>query len=218
MEAERSLIPHPPSDLAGRFNTYQRLTVRQRKRWLEILLSFELENAYDVYDQTETPVMSVREEGTGFGSMLKRILLGPFRPFRAAVVDLATEQPLLTLHRPFRFLFHRLQVHTPEGELLGAIQRRWSWLRRTYVIEDAHGQEVATLFGPLLRPWTFEVRVNQHLRGCIRKRWTGLLKETFTDVDNFGVDLGTLETPQSRALTFAATILLDIVHFERTKN
>ena len=217
METRQSLRAARSTELARRFGSYQRLTVRQRKRWVEILLSFELKNSYDVYDETQTPVLRVRELGTGIGLLLKRIFLGPFRSFRAAVQDLSNEEPVLHLHRPFRFIFHRLEVTTPDGERLGAIQRRWSWLRRIYVIEDAQGQEVANLFGPILRPWTFEVRVGEQVRGTISKRWSGLLKETFTDADNFGVDLGTLGNPPLKALTFAATVLLDVVHFERSK-
>ena len=100
---------------------------------------------------------------------------------------------------------------------MGAIQRRWSWIRRIYVIEDAQGRVVADLFGPFLRPWTFEVRVNEQVQGTIAKRWSGLAKEMFTDADNFGVDLVRLPDPQLRALAFAATVLIDVVHFERAK-
>jgi uncharacterized protein YxjI len=217
MEAKRSLTVGPGPEVARRFDAYQRLTVRQRKRWFEILVSFEMKNSYDVYDQLQTPVLRVREGGSGFGSLMKRLFLGPFRPFRAAVVDVGTDEPVLHLHRPFRFIFHRLEVVNAAGEPLGAIQRRWSWLRRIYVIEDAQGQVIADLFGPILRPWTFEVRVDDALKGTIAKRWSGLLKEAFTDADNFGVDLGTLTDPQLKALTFAATVLIDVVHFERSK-
>jgi uncharacterized protein YxjI len=206
-----------PREIATRFAAYHRLSVRQRKRWWEILLSFEMRNAYDVYDQSQQPALHVQELGTGVGAFFKRIFLGPLRPFRAQVSDPATRQGVLALHRPFRFIFHRLEVTTAEGVKVGAIQRRWSWLRRIYVIEDAHGRVVADLFGPILRPWTFELRVDQQVQGIISKRWGGLLKEMFTDADNFGVDLARVPDPQLRALAFAATVLIDVVHFERAK-
>jgi uncharacterized protein YxjI len=217
MEGRLSLAVSGSKDLARRFGTYQKLTVRQRKRWLEILLSFEMKNAYDVYDRGELPVMRVQELGGGFVQLLKRLFLGPFRPFQAAVVDSGTTEPVLALQRPFRFIFHRLEVRTPEGELVGAIQRRWSWLRRIYDIEDEGGHVIAELFGPILRPWTFELRVNEQVRGMIQKRWSGLLKEAFTDADNFGVDLGGIDDARLKTLAFAATVLIDVVHFERSK-
>ena len=55
------------------------------------------------------------------------------------------------------------------------------------------------------------------MQGIITKRWSGLLKEMFTDADNFGVDLARVPDPQLRALAFAATVLIDVVHFERAK-
>jgi uncharacterized protein YxjI len=217
VEQERSLARPETRDLSARFGACRRLTVRQRKRWLEILLSFELKNSYDVYDENQMPVLRVREEGTGFLSLLKRLFLGPTRPFQATVVDLGTQAPVLSLRRPFRFIFHRLEVTTPEGQPVGAIQRRWSWLRRIYEIEDASGQVIADIFGPILRPWTFELRVGGEVRGAIRKRWSGFLKEAFTDADNFGVEVEQLGDPTLKALAFSATVLIDVVHFERKK-
>jgi uncharacterized protein YxjI len=218
MEPQSALVKSSPQALATRFAAYQKLTVRQRKKWMEILLSFEMKNSYDVYDDTGMPVLRVRELGQGFMSFLKRVFLGPIRPFDAQVSDLGTDDVVLELKRPFRFIFHRLEVRSPSGELLGAIQKKWSWVRRIYEIEDAQGQVIGTLFGPFWKPWTFEIRKGEQTLGAIRKRWSGLLTEAFTDADNFGVELGGLDDPNLKALAFAATVLIDVVHFERAKN
>jgi uncharacterized protein YxjI len=215
--AQSALTLAGSRELGARFLGYNRLSVRQRKRWWEILLSFEMKNTYDVFDQAQQPVLRVREEGAGFVSFLKRVFLGPMRPFQATVADPGTGQAVLTLDRPFRFIFHRLEVSAANGQRLGAIQRRWSWLRRIYVIENAEGRVVADLFGPILRPWTFELRVNEQVLGTIAKRWSGLMKEMFTDADNFGVDIARVPDAQLRVLAFAATVLIDVVHFERAK-
>lgn len=217
MDEPRALSRSTSRELDARFARVGRLTVRQRKKWLEILLSFEFRNAYEVYDETQRPVLKVAEQGSGFGAFFKRMFLGPLRPFTAAVIDPNMGQEVLSLRRPFRFIFHRLEVIGPDGAPLGAIQRRWSWLRRIYVIEDAGGQVVADLFGPILRPWTFEIRVGGEVRGLVQKRWSGLLKEAFTDADNFGVEVARIDDPRLKALAFAATVLIDVVHFERSK-
>lgn len=217
MEA-RSLQVGGSRELTGRFGTYQRLTVRQRKKWLEIIFSFEFRNKYDVFDRGQAPVLHVAEQGNGFVAFLKRVFLGPLRPFEVSVTDSASQAPVLQLKRPFRFIFHRLEVRTPEGELVGAIQRRWSWLRRIYVIEDAQGQVIADIFGPILKPWTFELRVGEKTQGTITKKWSGLFKEAFSDADNFGVDMGMIGDANLKVLAFAATVLIDVCHFERSKN
>ena len=208
-----------PREIATRFAGYHRLSVRQRKRWWEILLSFEMRNAYDVYDQSQQPALRVQELGTGVGAFFKRMFLGPLRPFRAAgerhrqPAGGAGAAPAVPLHLPPAGGDHRGAASAWAPSSAGG-----RWLRRIYVIEDAQGRVVADLFGPILRPWTFELRVDQQVQGIITKRWTGLLKEMFTDADNFGVDLARVPDPQLRALAFAATVLIDVVHFERAKS
>lgn len=207
----------PMTPLDERFAQFTRLTVRQQKRWLEILTSFEVKNTYDVFDEAGAPALRVREQGNGFLSLLKRIFLGPMRPFRVLVTDPSTGQALLDLQRHFRFIFHRLEVRTPDGALLGAIQKKWSWIRRIYHVESGAGQVIAELFGPLLRPWTFELRVGDRVLGMVQKRWSGIAKEMFTDADNFGVELSAVTDPRLKVLAFAAVVLIDVVHFEKAK-
>jgi uncharacterized protein YxjI len=207
------------SNAVAPFVNSQRLSVRQRKRWLEILFSWESKNHYLVFDQNEQPVFEVREQGKGFGNLMKRLFMGPMRWFTADVENLAQQRSLLSLKKPFRFIFHRLEVSTPEGTSLGAIQKRWTWFRRKYTVEDSSGQEVATLFGPFFRPWTFKIRMagSEEEVGLLQKKWSGLGKELFSDADNFWIQMENIQNPQLRALLFSATVLIDVVHFERAK-
>ncbi len=213
---DTALVKASPAVVAA-FARSHRLSVRQRKRWLEILTSFDARNTYAVYDEGGNPVLNVEEQGKGFGNFLKRVFLASYRPFTAHVEDLTHQRQVVTLRRPFRFYFHRLEVRDPDGNLLGAIQRRWTWIRRKYTIEGADGQEVATLFGPFWRPWTFKILLagdDKHEVGLIQKKWSGLAKEMFTQADNFWIELEKVTDPTLRALLFSATVLIDVVHFE----
>ncbi len=212
---ETSLVPAPSTTIAV-FSKSHRLSVRQRKRWLEILTSFDSPNTYVVYDEAGNPVFNVEEQGRGFAQFLKRVFLGSYRPYSSHVEDLTAQGHLLVLRRPFRFYFHRLEVTDAQGNRLGAIQRRWTWLRRKYTVEGPTGEEVATLFGPIFRPWTFEIRLpgSDAEVGVVQKKWSGLMKEMFTEADNFWVQFDNVTDPQLRALLFSATVLIDTVHFE----
>lgn len=191
--------------------------MRQRKRWLEILTSLDARNVYVVYDEAGNPVLNVQEQGSAFGSLVKRMFLAHFRPFTSHVEDLVGQGQLLSLRRPFRFFFHRLEVSDAQGNLIGSIQRRWTWFRRKYTVESADGHEIATLFGPFFRPWTFKILLagSDQEVGLVQKKWSGLLKEMFTEADNFWVAFEAVEDPRLRALLFSATVLIDVVHFER---
>jgi uncharacterized protein YxjI len=213
-----ALIPQPSAALAV-FAKTSRLSVRQRKRWLEILTSFDSRNTYVVYDERGNPVFNVQEQGHGIINFFKRVFLGAYRPFTAHVEDLSGEHGhMLTLQRPFRLIFHRLEVRDKQGKLLGAIQRRWTWIRRKYEVEGPTGEILCTLFGPIFRPWTFEIHMpgSDVEIGVVQKKWSGLLKEAFTEADNFWVELDRVEDPALKALLFSATVLIDAVHFERS--
>ena len=212
---DQNLATQSTSSLAP-FQRPQRLSVRQRKNWMEIITSFDARNKYVVYDESGNPVFNVEEQGSGFGSIMKRLFLRNMRPFTSHVDDLAGQGQLLVLKKPFRFIFHRLEIRDPSGNLLGAIQKRWTWFRRKYTVEGPNGQEIATLFGPIFRPWTFQIQLpgSDAEVGMIQKKWSGLLKEAFSDADNFWVDFAAISDPQLRAVLFAATVLIDIVHFE----
>lgn len=214
----QNLVPGPSASLAV-FGRPHRLTVRQRKSWMEILTSLDARNKYVVYDEAGTPVFNVEEQGSALGSLVKRLVLRNLRPFTSHVEDLEGQGQLLVLNKPFRFIFHRLEVHDAAGNLLGAIQRKWTWLRRKYIVEGPDGREVATLFGPFWRPWTFKILLpgSEQELGLIQKKWSGLLKEAFTDADNFWVDFAAISDPQLRAVLFSATALIDVVHFENRR-
>ena len=74
------------------------------------------------------------------------------------------------------------------------------------------------LFGPLVHPWTFEIRRDEDAFGRITKRWSGLGKEVFTDADNFGVEWPEDWPVAIKALLLGAVFLIDFVHFENTGN
>jgi uncharacterized protein YxjI len=163
-------------------------------------------------------VLNCEEQGGGFGNFLKRMFLGAYRPFTSHVEDISGGHgQVLHLKRPFRFIFHRLEVRDSAGTLIGAIERNWTWLRRKYTVTGPDGQTVAILFGPIFRPWTFEIQLPGHEAqvGLIQKKWSGLLKEAFTEADNFWVQYEAIDDPKLRALLFAATVLIDVVHFEK---
>ena len=54
--------------------------------------------------------------------------------------------------------------------------------------------------------------------GTITKKWSGLLKESFSDADNFGITYAPEWDVKLKALFLGAVFLIDFVHFENTGN
>lgn len=186
------------------------LVVSQHKEWGEILTGFETKNRYVISDRSGSRLYLAAEEA---GSMLLRWFLKALRPFTIAILT-ENGQVILRVVRPFRFYFHRAEVVDSQGRTLGVIERRFSVLRRIYSVLDSSGKEVFQLFGPLLHPWTFQIKKGGVEHGKITKKWSGLMKEGFTDADNFGVIFPAEWDIKLKALFLGAVFLIDFVHFE----
>jgi uncharacterized protein YxjI len=197
-----------------RLSSISGLVVRQQKEWGEILSGLETKNKYTISDVSGERLFLAAEEA---GSMLLRWFLKAFRPFTIAVFT-EDGQEVLRVVRPFRFYFHRAEVVGPQGQSLGVIERRFSILRRVYSVLDRAGVEVYQLFGPILHPWTFQIRKDGVECGKITKKWSGLMKEGITDADNFGVMFPADGDVESKALFLGAVFLIDFVHFENKGN
>ena len=193
-----------------RLSSISSLVVRQQKEWGEILTGFETKNRYAVSDMSGRRLYLAAAEA---GSMLLRWFLKALRPFTIAVLT-EDGQVVLRVVRPFRFYFHRAEVVDSQGQSLGVIERRFSVLRRIYSVLNSSGEEVFQLFGPILHPWTFQIRNDGVEYGKITKKWSGLLKESFTDADNFGVMFPAEWDVKLKALFLGAVFLIDYVHFE----
>ncbi len=193
-----------------RLSSITGLVVSQQKEWGEILTGFETKNRYVILDMSGSRLYLAAEEA---GSTLLRWFLKALRPFTIAVLT-ENGQVVLRVRRPFRFYFHRAEVVDSKGQTLGVIERRFSFLRRIYSVLDSSGVEVFQLFGPILHPWTFQIKNNGVEYGKITKKWSGLLKEGFTDADNFGVMFPAEWDTKLKALFLGAVFLIDFVHFE----
>jgi hypothetical protein len=124
------------------------------------------------------------------------------------------QETALLFRRPFRWFFSHLDVLDGPGAAIGSVTREFALLRRVYTVRDAAGRLRFTLFGPVLRPWTFQIMQDDREVGLIQKRWSGMLKEAFSDADNFGVTFPPDADPATKSLLLGAVFLIDFVHFE----
>ena len=186
------------------------LIVSQQKEWGEILSGFETKNKYVISDTSGNRIYYAAEEP---GSLLLRLFLKALRPFTIVVLT-ESNQVVIRVIRPFRFYFHRAEIIDPQGKSLGVIEKQFSLLGRKYSVFNSSGKEIFQLFGPFLHSWTFIIKNNNVEYGKITKKWSGLLKEGFTDADNFGVIFQKGWDVKVKALFLGAVFLIDFVHFE----
>ena len=199
-------------ELAGLVDS-QKLFISQRLERAEVWLGLETRNRYTI----NFNLFEATEMRTSIGAILSRLFMGNLRPFTMEILNREGINAL-SLERPFRFYFHKLEIFHASGELLGTVRRRFGILRRHYIIFDAFDREVFTLFGPILHPWTFKIYQNGMENGKITKKWSGLFKEVFSKADDFGVEFPNKADITQKALLMGAVFLIDFVHFEKPNN
>ena len=117
--------------------------------------------------------------------------------------------------KPFRFFFHEGRVGDFNGKYYGKIKRRWAFLKKKLSIENAEGNHLYEIESEVLHPWTLKVYKNGIEAGEIVKRWSGMLKETFTDADNFTIKFPAQASIEEKALLLSAVFMADLIYFER---
>ena len=196
--------------------TRERLLVKQVKEWGEILTGFETRNRFRIFDEDGQALAYAAEEGGGLGVMILRNVLGRCRACKIHIYT-PDGQQVGYGDKPFRFYFHRMEAYEGERKI-GAIQRRFSFLHRKFTVEDAQGKAVLDIVSPRFRIWTFKLFLDGEEVGRISKKWSGLLKEAFTDADNFGVEFNHPKLPMDvKKLLLVAVFLVDFVCFEKNK-
>lgn len=194
-------------------SAHKRILVRQAKEWGEILLGIETRNRYELFDEHNQRFGFAAEESGGAGRVFGRLFLGSSRKATIHVHD-ESGKLLMRAEKPFRWFFHRMEVHV-DGRMVGSVQRRWSWFHRRFTIENAAGEAVLEIDSPWLRIWTFTIKFGGREIGEIRKKWGGIGRELFTDADTFGIQYDALpDLEPLRPLLIAAVFLIDFTCFE----
>ena len=193
-----------------RLNGTERLFVKQKKEWGEILTGFETKNKYAVSDSSDQQVYWAAEES----SVLARLALKAWRPFTIHILT-PDGHPAIKTTRPFKFYFHEMDISDSQGTFLGKVKREFSILSKKFTIEDAQGIEIFKIFGPVFHPWTFKILKNDNEVGKILKKWSGMGKEIFTDADTFSIDFPAGIDAKQKAVLLGALFLIDLLHFEQ---
>jgi len=196
----------------------QRVFIKQRKEWTEVLVDWETRNQYVVTTEDGAGVARIAEKSGGLMDHAKRFFLRSHRAFEIGVFDLQGNA-LVVLERGFFWIFSDLEIHTPDRRRVGNVRRRWGVLYRRYDLLDSHGRIFAHVKGPRWRIWTFPVLGEEGRReATISKKWGGILKEAFADADTFGIDFqGPDWSEDERAVIFAAALSIDFDFFENNQ-
>ncbi|XP_076363257.1 phospholipid scramblase 1-like [Tachypleus tridentatus] len=202
------------------------LLVHQKVELLEAFTGFETANKYEVKNNMGQKLYFAAEDT----DCCTRNCCGPMRPFDMKILDNGGRE-VIHLYRPLRCdsccfpcCLQKLEV-TASGATLGYVTQEWSILVPKYKVENAAGECVLRIEGPICT-WSicgdveFKVLSSNGSSevGRITKQWTGLVKEAFTDTDNFGITFPIDLDVNIKAILLGACFLIDFMFFEKSGN
>lgn len=192
------------------------LIIRQRKELAE-LIGFETRNKYEINAPDGRVLGFAAEQQKGFLGAVMRQFLGHWRTFEILIFD-AQRRPFLVARHPFRFIFQRLEIlDADSGRPIGALQQRFSIIYKRFDVALPDGRVLMQVSSPFWRIWTFRFQgADGRERAVITKKWSGALKEIFTDADNFALEFTDPSLgDDERKLLLAAAIFIDLKYFEQ---
>lgn len=197
---------------------YNSLVVTQIVELPELLLNFETRNKYVITLADGSPFGFAAEQQKGIMGFLFRQAIGHWRTFDIYFFDNQRNLKLKASH-PFCFFFPRLDISDEQGKKLGSINGRFGIFTKKFDVEDASGKLLMKVSSPIWRIWTFPFTKNGNEVSKIEKKWSGLLKEAFTDADTFRIIYSSPDIDNTeRNLILAASILIDLRYFENKAN
>ncbi len=186
----------------------------QQRRELSELLGFETRNKYEIQIDGNVAGFAA-EQQKGVLGFLMRQMLGHWRTFDILIFS-SNKSVVARAHHPFRFFFQRLEVFSPEGACLGALQQRFSFLQKKFDLENPQGRVELEVRSPIWKPWTFPFKARGQERAVVRKQWGGLLREGFTDADRFELEfIDEALSYEERLVLVASALFIDLQYFER---
>ncbi|MFN7454974.1 MAG: phospholipid scramblase-related protein [Pseudobdellovibrionaceae bacterium] len=186
----------------------------QQVRELWELVGFETRNKYKISDEQGQILAYAAEQQKGFFAFLARQFLGHWRSYEIHFFN-EQRQILFTVHHPFRFFFQKFTVKDSQGRILGEMEQNFSLISKKFSLRSQITFRNFTMKSPIWKIWTFPITDAGRPVALIEKKWSGLLKEVFTDADQFR--LGFQEASLSnddRKLMLASAVFVDLQYFE----
>lgn len=178
----------------------------------EKVAMMKLRDTYDLLEpETQAVLGQVKDEPATWAKWLRLIVKKGLLPTTVNVYSGGDPRPVLSVHKHPGFLRTRLEVHDGRGGTLAQLRSKLFSLGGSFVIYDPSGQEIGQLKGDW-KGWDYSATIQGQPIGVVTKKWAGLLKEAFTNADQYLVKS---ERPEQLPLLLGLALAVDIVYKER---
>ncbi|XP_031440989.1 phospholipid scramblase 2 [Clupea harengus] len=200
------------------------ILIHQKVELMEAFIGFETNNQYEIKNSLGQKIYKAKEKN----DCCTRNCCGALRSFDMKIKDV-NDREVIRLIRPFRCVscwcpccLQEMEVQAPPGTTIGYVSQDWHPCYPKFSILGPNRETVMKLEGPCLAcnccgDVNFELKGKDGGKsiGRISKQWSGLLKEVFTDTDNFGIQFPLDMDVKMKAVLMGACFLIDFMFFEK---
>lgn len=199
------------------------ILIHQKVELLEALIGFETNNQYEIKNSLGQKIYKAKEKN----DCCTRNCCGSLRSFDMKIKD-NMDREVIRLIRPFRCVscwcpccLQEMEVQAPPGTTIGYVKQDWHPFLPKFTIQGPNKENLLKLEGPCFAcnccgDVNFELKgKDDQTIGRISKQWSGLLKEVFTDTDNFGIQFPLDLDVKLKAVLMGACFLIDFMFFEK---
>ncbi|XP_076015689.1 phospholipid scramblase 2-like [Genypterus blacodes] len=200
------------------------ILIHQKVELLEAFIGFETNNQYEIKNSLGQKIYKAKEKN----DCCTRNCCGSLRSFDMKIKD-NMDREVIRLIRPFRCVscwcpccLQEMEIQAPPGTTVGYVKQDWNPCVPKFSIQGANKETVMKLEGPCFAcnccgDVNFELTAKDGGKpiGRISKQWSGLLKEVFTDTDNFGIQFPLDMDVKMKAVLMGACFLIDFMFFEK---
>ncbi|XP_023415979.2 phospholipid scramblase 2-like [Cavia porcellus] len=199
------------------------ILIHQKTELLEALIGFETCNKFEIKNSLGQRIYLAVEDS----DCCTRNCFGRAKPFTLRVLDNVNKE-VITIERPLRCdsccspcCLQEIKIQAPPGVSIGYITQTWHLCLPKYTVQNERRENVLKITGPCVQcqcctDIDFKIKSldEQSTVGKISKHWTGFLRETFTDADNFRIQFPLDLDVKMKAVMLGACFLIDFMFFE----
>lgn len=167
-------------------------------------------NKYVIFDTTNKPILFAKEE-----SSFLSLMGGKERAFNMQLCD-ENQIEVISLRRPYTFGPDKMEVSLC-GSVVSVVRQKPTMMTPVLYINDAGDRPVLRIKGPIgfSGQCDFELQTaNKQPIGVIQKKWGGLMKELFTDSDQFHIHFPMDLDVRFKAAVLGTCFLIDFLYYE----
>jgi uncharacterized protein YxjI len=185
--------------------TADKLVVSQKAKLIE------LTNQYEIRDAEGAQLGFIQQEGQSKLRKVARFVtdVDQFLTHRLAVYDSA-QNKVLEMTRPRKIFKSRLLVEDGAGRKVGEIVQNNVFGKISFDLVGTHGEKMGRIKAENWRAWDFSIVDQTDVEVArIDKKFVGIAKATFTNADNYVVDIDRRVDGDFRLLVVAAATAVD---------